>query len=153
MDYFFDSSALTKRYANEVGSPWVENILDLASGNTIFIADITQVEVTSAIFRKVRGNVIPLADANLAFSKLQFDIQDEYLVIDGNQTIIQTAVNLAKTHYLRGYDAIQLAFALEINRENLLLGASPITFVSADDKLNIAAQNEGLSVENPNNYP
>lgn len=153
MDYFFDSSALMKRYANETGSVWVENILNLASGNTIFIAEITQVEVTSAIFRKVRGNIISLADANLAFSKLQFDIQDEYFVIDWSSIILQSAINLSKTHYLRGYDAIQLAFALEIHKENLLLGASPITFVSADDKLNIAAQNESLSVENPNNHP
>ena len=153
MDCFFDSSALMKRYANERGSSWVENTLNLASGNTIFIAEITQVEVTSAIFRKVRGNIIDLADANLAFSKLQHDIQDEYFVIDWSSMILQNAVNLSKTHYLRGYDAIQLAFALEINKENLLLGASPIIFVCADDKLNIAAQNESLTIENPNNYP
>ena len=152
MDYFFDSSALMKRYANEIGSVWVENTLELASGNIIFVAEITQIEVTSAIFRKVRGNIITLADANLAFSKLQHDIQDEYFVIDWSSTILQNAINLAKTHFLRGYDAVQLAFALEINKENLLLDFSRITFVSADDKLNIAAQNEGLLVENPNNY-
>ena len=35
MDYFFDSSALMKRYANERDSIWVENALNLASGNTI----------------------------------------------------------------------------------------------------------------------
>ncbi len=152
MDYFFDSSGLTKRYANETGSVWVENTVNLASGNIIFIGEITQVEVTSAIFRKVRGNIITLADANLAYSKLQHDIQDEYFVIDCSSVILQNAVNLVKNHYLRGYDAIQLAFALEINKENMLLGAPPITFVSADDKLNIAAQNESLTVENPNNY-
>lgn len=152
MDYFFDSSGLTKRYANETGSVWVENIVSLASGNIIFIGEITQVEVTSAIFRKVRGNIITLADANLAFSKLQHDIQDEYFVIDCSSAILQNAVNLSKKHYLRGYDAVQLAFALEINKENILLGSPPITFVSADDKLNIAAQNEGLSIENPNNH-
>lgn len=152
MDYFFDSSGLTKRYANEIGSVWVENTVNLASGNIIFIGEITQVEVTSAIFRKVRGNIITLADANLAFSKLQHDIQDEYFVIDCSSAILQNAVNLAKKHYLRGYDAIQLAFALEINKENIFLGSPPITFVSADDKLNVATQNENLSVENPNNY-
>jgi uncharacterized protein len=150
MDYFFDSSGLTKRYANEIGSVWVESTVNLASGNIIFIADITQVEVTSAIFRKVRGNAVNLADANLAFSKLQHDIQDEYFVIDGNSEILQNAVNLARNHYLRGYDAVQLAFALEINKENILLGSPSVTFVCADDKLNIAAQNEGLSIENPN---
>ena len=152
MDYFFDSSGLTKRYANETGSVWVENTVNLASGNIIFIGEITQVEVTSAIFRKVRGNIITLADANLAFSKLEHDIQDEYFVIDCSSAILRNAVNLAKKHYLRGYDAIQLAFALEINKENILLSSPPITFVSADDKLNVAAQNESLSVENPNNY-
>lgn len=70
-DYFFDSSGLTKRYAREVGSAWVENITDLASGNTIFIAEITQVEVTAAIARKMRSGLLNSTDGNLAFAKLR----------------------------------------------------------------------------------
>lgn len=142
-DYFFDSSGLTKRYAVETGSTWVESITDLASGNTIFIADITQVEVTAAIARKMRGGFLSVADANLAFAKLEHDISDEYLFLEINSGVLQSAVGLVKNHSLRGYDAVQLAVALETNRENLSFGLPPITFVSADNDLNNAAQSEG----------
>lgn len=152
-DYFFDSSGLTKRYARETGSTWVENITDLASGNTIFIAEITEVEVTAAIARKMRGGFLNSAAGNLAFAKLQHDISDEYISVEINSGILQDAVNLVKKHFLRGYDAIQLAAALKTNQENVSFGLPPITFVSADNDLNNAAQSEGLTVENPNNYP
>ncbi len=152
-DYFFDSSGLTKRYAREIGSAWVESITDLASGNTIFIAEITQVEVTAAIARKMRGGFLTVADGNLAFAKLQHDITDEYLLVEINSGVLQDAVNLVKKHFLRGYDAVQLAVALRTNQENVSFGLPSIIFVSADNDLNDAALAEGLSVENPNNYP
>jgi len=54
---------------------------------------------------------------------------------------------------LRGYDAVQLATALAANRKRLNDGLGALIFVSADDELNTAAKAEGLSVENPNDYP
>ncbi len=53
---------------------------------------------------------------------------------------------------LRVYDAVQLAAAGLVNAQFVALGASPITFVSADDDLNYAAQGLGLTVANPNLY-
>jgi len=152
-DYFFDSSALTKRYAKEIGSVWVENTTSLSSGNTIFIAEITQVEVTAAIARKMRGGHLNLTNGNLAFAKLQHDINDEYLLVEVDSVILQDAVKLVKTYFLRGYDAVQLAIALKTNQENVSFGLPPIIFVSADNDLNAAALATGLAVENPNNYP
>ena len=152
-DYFFDSSGLTKRYASETGSAWVETITDLASGNSIFIAEITQVEVTAAIARKMRGGFLNITDGNLAFAKIQHDCNDEYLLVEINSINLQEAIDLVKKHFLRGYDAVQLAVALKTNRENISFGLPPIIFVSADNDLNNAALAEGLAVENPNNYP
>lgn len=48
---------------------------------------------------------------------------------------------------------MQLATALEAQVVRDSLGLPPLIFVSADGHLNIAAQREGLLVENPNNYP
>lgn len=42
--YFFDSSAIVKRYLIETGTVWVNGITDLAAGNKIFLARITLVE-------------------------------------------------------------------------------------------------------------
>jgi predicted nucleic acid-binding protein len=47
--YFFDSSALVKRYAAETGSSWVGQVTDPKSGNKIYITTITGVEVISAL--------------------------------------------------------------------------------------------------------
>jgi hypothetical protein len=60
---------------------------------------------------------------------------------------------LAEKQGLRGYDAVQLAAGRAINELCVANGLAPIVFVSADEELNLAAVNEGLSVENPNHYP
>src|SRR5262245_10921885 len=61
-------------------------------------------------------------------------------------------MTLAETHSLRGYDAVQLATALEIHVGGLTLGLPALTLISADEELNIAAQAEGLIVEEPNTH-
>ncbi len=62
-------------------------------------------------------------------------------------------MNYANKYELRGYDAVQLAASLEVEKRIKLTGGLPLIFVSADNDLNQAALAEGLSVENPNNYP
>ena len=47
--YFFDSSALIKRYINETGTAWVQSLTDAASGHEIYIARVTTVEVVAAV--------------------------------------------------------------------------------------------------------
>lgn len=69
------------------------------------------------------------------------------------EDVIVEALRLAETYGLRGYDAVQLSAALEANGERIGRELSPLILVSADTELNNAAQAEGLTVENPNNYP
>jgi len=54
---------------------------------------------------------------------------------------------------LRAYDAIQLACLLRVRDKALLNQASAPIFVCADTHLCTVALIEGLSVENPINYP
>ena len=56
-------------------------------------------------------------------------------------------MTLAETHGLRGYDAIQLAAAIEVGRRYVASGLPPIIFVCADSALNAVAAVEGLIVE------
>jgi len=53
---------------------------------------------------------------------------------------------------LRGYDAVQLASGRELNILCITNGLTGANFVSADNNLNTAASDEGLIVENPNDY-
>ncbi|GGA09804.1 hypothetical protein [Okeania sp. KiyG1] len=61
-------------------------------------------------------------------------------------------MTFAETYGLRVYDAIQLAAGCNINSLCLAYNLPAITFVSADNELNLAVLNEGLLIENPNNY-
>lgn len=154
--YFFDSSALVKRYISEVGSAWVQSLTDPAAANTIFIAQITGAEVVAAIGRRL-GN-ISAADAASAIANFRYDFANQYDPLEITDLLIAQAMDLAETHRLRGYDSVQLAAALEINRRSLstgisVLGVPPLVLVSADDELNQAASAEGLPIEDPRNNP
>jgi predicted nucleic acid-binding protein len=63
---FLDSSALVKRYAQEVGSAWITARTDPAAGNQCWIAGITPVEIFAAIYKKVRTGNLSLAQAQAA---------------------------------------------------------------------------------------
>jgi hypothetical protein len=61
---------------------------------------------------------------------------------------VDRAAALARTHALPGYDAVQLAAALEVHAL-----APSLTLLSADAGLSAAAAAEGLSVDDPNHHP
>ena len=76
-----------------------------------------------------------------------------YYKIEITPTLLNDAMQIAEKHALRGYDAVQLAAALELRAELKAAVTSNLTFVSADDALNLAASAEGLTMENPNYHP
>jgi len=45
------------------------------------------------------------------------------------------------------------AYYVDTNQQLLANNVAPLTFLSADDRLNRAATAEGLVVANPNDYP
>ncbi len=51
--FFFDSSALIKRYVTEKGTSWVRES-STNHGNRVFAAQITAVEIVSALARRNR---------------------------------------------------------------------------------------------------
>jgi hypothetical protein len=66
--------------------------------------------------------------------------------------LIAHAMALAEAHALRGYDAVQLAAALEVHVRCLAAGVT-MMLVSSDAALNLAALAEGLTVDDPNTHP
>jgi len=59
-------------------------------------------------------------------------------------------MDLAEKHALRGYDAVQLAAALEVHNERVAFGLPAPTLISSDLALNEAATAQGLTVDDPN---
>jgi predicted nucleic acid-binding protein len=155
MSYIYlDSSALAKRYLTESGSAWVAALADPAAGNSVIVAEITRVEVAAAIAARHRatgGIARHERDALVGLLLRHFDA--EYVITPLSNLIVDQAVRLTQVHHLRGYDAVQLATALDTHTTALAAGLPGLTFVAADDDLLSAAHAEGLAAENPNLHP
>jgi predicted nucleic acid-binding protein len=148
--YFFDSSAIVKRYVEETGTVWVISITNPTIGDSIYVARITGAEVVSAITRRSRGGGISRGDMTRAIVDFRYDFARAYRVLEITPALITRAMSLAQTYALRGYDAVQLAAVLEVNDRCLDLSMPVPTLVSADKALNEAAGVEGLTVDDPN---
>lgn len=150
--YFFDSSAIVKRYVEETGTGWVLKITDPAERNRIYVARITGVEVVSAIARRGRNGDISRDETIAVIEQFRNDFSREYFRVGITPGLIARAMSLAETRALRGYDALQLAAVLELNDRRSMLSVPALLLVSADDALNAAAMAEGLTVDNPNTH-
>ena len=150
--YFLDSSAIFKRYISEAGTSWILSLHKPSAQSVIYVAQITGVEVVSAISRRLRGNRLTQKAADKAVFRFKRDFANKFRIIRLNDQIIAEAMRLSETHFLRGYDSAQLAIALELEKRFALQKFTLITFVSADNNLNSAATAEGLAVDNPNNH-
>jgi len=149
--YFLDSSGLVKRYVAEAGSGWVQNLC--TPGNTIYISRITGAEVIAAIFRRLRMDDLRPEDAQAVAWRFKDDFRRTYRVIKVTAGVVERAMDLAEALALRGYDAVQLATALELHQLRQEVSLSPLAFVSADGDLNEAAKAEGLLTDNPAAHP
>ena len=150
--YFFDTSALAKRYVVEQGSTWVRNLTLLKNQNPIILSQITWVEVMSAFARLEREKKISKKDINLLINIFQYDWNIQYNTINLDDSIIKSSGELVQQFPLRAYDSVQLASALKILSAFSKISKSAYTFVSADKRLLDVAQIIGFIVINPNDY-
>jgi predicted nucleic acid-binding protein len=151
--YFFDSSALVKRYVNEGGSRWVHAMTATTTSNIVLVSRITRVEVVSALARLQReGNIAP-SNITRTLQLFQYDWMTQYQIIELDQSITEHAGQLVQTYPLRAYDSVQLASALSVYPFFSTIDPQIFTFVCADDRLLTVAQTEGMPIENPNTYP
>jgi uncharacterized protein len=151
--HFVETSALAKRYISEIGSAWLRALLDPVAGSETFIARIAAVELIAAITRRERVGSLATSDAMTARTAVRADLAAEYQVVEVTEALIHRAMALAEVHGLRGYDAVHLAAAMEVNVLCVASGLPPVLLISADAELNAAAIAEGLAVEDPNAHP
>lgn len=150
--YYFDSSAIIKRYIKEEGSQWVKSITEFESVQMIILSQVTPVEVGAAFSRKVRERIITSFERDKVLGVFLKDCQAEYKMCAINDKIIKQAISLTCNYPLRGYDALQLATASFFNNILISQQLSPLIFVSADKNLVKMAEKKTLVVENPNLY-
>jgi predicted nucleic acid-binding protein len=158
-NYFFDSSALVKRYHQEPGSDWVRAACDPRGHPPLYLSQLAHVEVVAALRRTGRREGIhhSFVDTMVNIFERHISLSDPargpvmYQIIPVSTGIIALAVRLCNTYWaltpypLRSLDAIQLASAI------VVAAGVPgsLTLVTADVRLSAVAQLQGLQVVNP----
>jgi uncharacterized protein len=151
--YFFDSSAIVKRYVQETGTAWVRRLTRKGKPDPIYLARITAVEVTSAVARRRQGGSLAAPRVRSILTRFRGHLAQRYRILEVTPALLNDAMQLANSHALRAYDAVQLAAALELDAKWQAAGRGGITLISADSDLNAAATAEGLVVDDPNTHP
>lgn len=139
---YFDSSALVKRYLEEIGSATVNKIIN--DSPVIATAKLTYPEILSAFARKFKAGDF----SKTVFHKLLDKFENEwnyFLVIEFKDELFQIIKHIAANHRLKAADSVHLASALWLKqsiKEDIIFAASDIVLLKS-------AKTEKLSIINP----
>ncbi len=139
MRYYFDTSALLKRYIKESGSEVIDDTIDKA--HEILVSALTHIEAISALRRLLSEGKICKADYKNIKSELDKDFKD-FTILPILQKTLNKAYQIVDAEDLRTLDAIQLATVI-IASENI------DKLVAADQRLLSAADNNNIVTLDP----
>lgn len=157
--YFFDTSALVKRYYYEPGSAWVRAVCESSVHPEIYISDLARVEVVSALRRAGQRDDLHPSFVDSMINTFERHLLRSnpshkhpiYWLVPLSPGVLQLAATLCnaysgrEVHPLRSLDAMQLACAVaEVPNVS-----DEIVFVAADMRLAAVAEDEGFRVINP----
>ena len=138
MIVYMDTSALVKLHVSEPGSARVRMWSDQASG--LVTSLVTYAEARAAFARVCRLGGIKRDSLREVVTMFDHD-WSRCQVVGVDDALVRRAGGLAERHDLRGYDAIQLATALEARPRH-----GTFVFACFDDRLNRAAVREHLAL-------
>jgi predicted nucleic acid-binding protein len=129
---------LARRYVHEDKSASVRR--QLRTGH-VATSRLSEVEVASALSRREREGGFSVAERDRGLRSLNRDL-GAWIVVELNPQLTADAQALLVRHALRTGDAVQLASCLYLHRET----GQRLQFAAFDDRLNTAAQAEGLTL-------
>lgn len=146
--YFFDTSALVKRYHPESGTPEVLALL-AEPGAAVFVSRLALVECVSAFCVKVRAghlaaNRLPIVRNFLLGDTSRGVLLVTRLLLRHLKLADSLLMRHGATYRLRASDAIHLGVAIDLFRSRGI-----DAFVSADSVQCEVAKLEGLPIINP----
>lgn len=143
--YLLDTSAFIKRYVKESGSEAVDSLFDEYA--TRYLSGLGLLETLSAFQRLCAVDRFVSEDQlRLLRAAVDSDVDaGKVVLLAATPADVDRAAGILGGGYLTAVDALHLAMALSLGPE--------ATFVSADAKLNKAAESLGLAVSNPAAVP
>ncbi len=147
--FFVDTSALAKLYHQEIGSDYLERLLQQPDAR-LTISRLSIVEMESVFAMKVRAGQLDLANLEVARRRLRADLAQSRLGVtrpveekhfrDARNLIIRFGAGEG----LRTLDALQLSIALDLRRAGLIA-----VIIAADQRLCRVSQLAGCPAIDP----
>lgn len=151
MNYFYwDASALVKRYARETGTPLVNHLFSSVAAERMISQVIGLGEVISVFVRKKNVHII----TDVAFAQALVDLRAEVIdpvafkLASVEDSLVFASHPLIQKHTLNATDALVLRSALDAVA-TLRPEGNDLVLVTSDLRLLHAAQVEGLRTFNP----
>ena len=148
--FYWDASALAKRYAPEIGTPLVNHLFTYVTPDRMLCLIVGVSEVISIFVRKKNARLITPE----AFSQALVDFRTEIIEVDAfklisiEDTLVFASQPLIEKHALNATDALILRSTLNMATVLRPVG-NDIVLVTSDHRLLRAAQVEGLQTFNP----
>ncbi len=137
--YYWDTSALLKKYINEVASSRVREVLFKAQ-NMMLTSKFTELEIYSALERLKKMKQLQSPDYRQIFHDIEKDFfKGVWSIVSICNEHIEKSKKILRQRSLRVGDSLQLSAALISSKQ-----FQNFTFCSADHKLLEAARLEGL---------
>ncbi len=149
--FYFDASALAKRYTDEIGSDEVDFLFANIPLERMQCLILGAVEVLWICIRKRNDGRITHSHFTQATGYLEQEVinsSSDFKTISIPDNLILNSMSLIESHSINSVDAIVLRSALDIAAELRSTG-NRLVFVASDQRLLRAAQTEGLLVFNP----
>jgi len=138
MDHaYFDTSALIKRYVEELGR---REVLELLRKNRCVISAVLPVEVHSALRRRVADRTLDAKRLPSILKRFKAD-RAYWTVIEVSSDVLAAAEALSGAHPLRALDSIHVASAKLFGDRT---ASEAFTLVSADAQQTKVAETLGL---------
>ena len=149
--FYFDASALVKRYIREIGSDTIISLFENVPLNRLRCLTLGAAEVFWICVRKKNDGRITPHEFTHAVVNLTREVTSDasdFYTVPVPDSLVWTSLNLVETHSINSVDAIVLRSAIETAGELNSTGDT-LVLVASDQRLLRAASNEGLLIFNP----
>ena len=152
--FYYDASALVKRYTQELGSDKINFLFANVPHDRLMCLTLGVIEVIWVLVRKRNDSRLANDDFRQAGINLDYEVIDNqsgFRTIAVPNSLIWRSMDLIEIHSLNSVDAIVLRSALDIAAACRDSG-DEIVLVASDQRLLRAASSENLLVFNPETH-
>lgn len=148
--FFFDASALSKRYTTEPGEHLVDRIFDHAVGDRRMCLLIGAGEVASVLVRRRNDGSLSAAMFRLAWDELVREVIDApgFMALGLADDDVRASLPFVPQHGVNITDAILLHMLVRIRALAVAVG-DDVVLVASDQRLLRAAAAEGVPTFDP----